>query len=114
MPAPDAEFEMEALIIILVIGWGLYQYNKFNTRNGAETVRAYLFLKMIDSGFSREEARNRTHDIVVSNLDTRIIRDAMAYVKEAQGGMQFPLIRTAYAQGMTSRLPAWYRSIIQV
>ena len=45
---------------------------------------------------------------------TRIIRDAMAYVKETQGGMQFPMIRAAYAQGMTSRLPGWYRSIIQV
>ena len=105
---------MEVLIIILVIGWGLYQYNKFNIRNGAETVRAYLFLYMIENGISPEEARARTHDIIVSDLDTRIIRDAMAYVKEAQGGMQFPMIRAAYAQGMTSRLPGWYRSIIQV
>lgn len=105
---------MEILILIAVIIWGLYQYNKFNIRNGAEAVRAYLFLYMIENGFSPEEARARTHDVVVSDLDTRIIRDAMAYVRETQGGMQFPMIRAAYAQGMTSRLPGWYRSIIQV
>ena len=105
---------MEILIIVLIIGWGIYQYNKFNIRNGAETVRAYLFLNMIENGFPPEVARARTHNIVVSDLDSRIIREAMAYVKEAQGGMQFPLVRAAYAQGMTSRLPKWYRSIIQV
>ena len=75
---------MEILILIAVIIWGFYQYNKFNIRNGAETVRAYLFLYMIEDGFSREEARDRTHDVVVSDLDTRIIRDAMAYVRETQ------------------------------
>ena len=105
---------MEILIIILVIGWGLYKYSKLNIQRGSETVRAYLFLQMVEDGTPPEAARALTQDMIVSNLDAQIIREAMAYVKETQGGMQFPMIRSAYAQGMTSRLPGWYRSILQM
>lgn len=105
---------MEILILIAIIIWGFYQYKKITIRNGGETVRAYLFLYMVEGGSSPEEARAMTNNVDVVDLDTRIIRDAMAYVRETQGGMQFPMIRAAYAQGMTSRLPGWYRSIIQV
>lgn len=105
---------MEILILIAVIIWGFYQYKKITIRNGGETVQAYLFLYMVEGGTSPEEARAITNNVDVVNLDTQIIRDAMAYVRETQGGMQFPMIRTAYAKGMTSKLPGWYRALAQI
>lgn len=105
---------MELLIILLLIGAGIYQLFRMNIRNGAETVRAYMFLHMLQNGASTEQARAVTGGVDVSEVNQDIIRDAMAFVRETQDGKQIPLIRTAYAKGMASRLPGWYRSIMQL
>ncbi len=101
---------MEALIILLLVGAGIYQFFKINIRNGAETVRAYMFLQMLHNGASTDQAR-AVSNVDVSEVNQEVIRDAMDFVRLTQDGKQLPLIRTAYAKGMLSRLPGWYRSI---
>lgn len=100
---------MELLIILLLVGFGIYQLLRFNMRNGAEAVRAHLFLSLLHDGMSVEEARHMT-DIDVSELDPRITANAVSFIREHHDGKQLPIIRNAYRKGMNSRLPGWYRS----
>lgn len=101
---------MEIVIFLLLIGAGIYLIFKINIKNGAETVRAFMYLYALSKGVSPDEARRIT-DVDVSNVNPQVIRDAMDFVREQNDGKQLPLIRSAYEKGMLSRLPKWYRSL---
>lgn len=104
---------MELFIILLLAGFGIYQLLRFNMRNGAETVRAYLFLSLLHDGMSVDQARQMAN-VDVSELDPRIISNTVAFVQEYFHGKQFPLIQAAYEKGMDSHFPNWYRQLKQI
>lgn len=93
---------METLLIVIAIGVGAYWFFKANTRRGAETVRAYVYIGGILAGRSPEEA-NRVAAFDMTNAPTDIIRGAMNAVKNDYNGKQLAMIAEAYRLGMVKR-----------
>ena len=100
---------MELLITLGVVAWGAYAFLKANTKRGAETVRAHIFLGGILAGASAQEA-NDAASIDVVALPTEVLHSAIAHLKGQYGGKQVSMISDAYRYGMRPKLPAWYRA----
>lgn len=99
---------MEFLLVLLLLAGAAYSFFKSNTRRGAETVRAYVFLSGLRTGASVEEA-NFLASFDVANGPTHVIRDAIEHVRYAYGGKQRPMIAEAYRSGMHPKLSYIYR-----
>src|SRR5690606_331171 len=102
---------MELLVLIGLLGWGLVSFLKGNTKRGAETVRAHVFLGGLAAGASVEEA-NHVAAYKVADGPTEVIASAMAHLKAEYGGSQRGMIADAYGKGMKPNLPFWYRQVI--
>lgn len=93
---------MEILLLLLALGSGAYFFFKSNTKRGAETVRAYVYLGGLAAGASPAEA-NRVACLDVVNAPIDVIRGAMAAVKRDYDGKQLSMIGEAYRRGMLAR-----------
>lgn len=91
---------MEILIVVLVVGAALWFFLKRNTRNGADTVQAFVFLRAIKRGASVHDA-NREASYDVADGPTETIREAIEYVQSAYGGSQLALIKDAKRAGLS-------------
>ena len=103
--------ELTVLVIMIVAGWAIYSLVAANTKRGAETVRAHVFLGGLMAGASVSEA-NGVAAYDVASGPTDVIQSAMLHLKAEYGGKQARMISDAYSKGMTPRLPAWYRSFV--
>jgi hypothetical protein len=104
---------MELLLVVAVLGVGAYQFFKLNTARGVETVRSYVFLDGVLSGHPVSEA-NAVAAYDVASGPTDIIQNAMVRVSRDYGGEQLSMIADAYKEGMTPRLPFWYRTLAAI
>ncbi|MCD2183591.1 hypothetical protein [Rhizobium sp. GN54] len=98
------------LIVLALIGWGLYTFFKFNTKRGAETVRAHVFLGRIEAGEHAETANNAAR-LDVLNAPTSLILEAKARIAEQFDGKQGPMIAKSYGLGMTPQISPWLRTL---
>lgn len=95
---------MEAILILALLGAGLFWFFKRNTESGRRFVRAYLFLELLESGSSVQEANSVAKRMYFSkysdgDADTRAIHRARAYAAHAHAGKQLPVIAMAVAKG---------------
>lgn len=102
---------MEFWLLLGLAGWAGYSFLKANTKRGAETVRAHVFLGGIMAGASVEEAE-MTSRFDVASEPTEVIHSAIAHVNGAYGGKQTAMISDACSKGMSSRLPQWYQAVM--
>lgn len=98
-------------MILGLVGWVGYSLFKGNTKRGAETVRAHVFLGGLLAGASVEDA-NRVAEYDVVNGPTEVIQSAIAHLNAEYGGKQRAMISDAYGKGMKSHLPLWYRTLL--
>lgn len=77
---------------------------------GAETVRAFLYLRALMRDYPTEQA----NALSVSSLLTMNPGVLQGIIEEIQTvhGKQMPLIAEAYRRGMQPMLPGWYQSIV--
>lgn len=104
---------MGFFIALLVLGVAAYVFLKTNTKRGAETVRAHVFLGGLHSGATVDEA-NYAANFDIANGRTEIIQSAIDHLKERYRGKQLTMITEAYRQGMQPRLPLWYQVIADI
>lgn len=93
---------MEAIAIIALACVAVYFLIKHNTERGANTVRAYLYLRALAGGASVDDA-NQIACTDVINVRTEIIRAAQEYVSRAYDGKQLAMIADAKARGLMQR-----------
>ncbi|WP_153515156.1 hypothetical protein [Agrobacterium sp. ICMP 6402] len=99
------------MFLILILGalaWGAYQFFKYNTNSGAETLRAYIYLEALLRGDGRETAQSLVSGNMI-DLDTEVMQHIVNEIRIVHAGRQLPLVAEAYRQGMSSRMPGWYR-----
>lgn len=78
-----------------------------NAERGKTFVRAYYYLEALEAGigFTPEQANGSASSLFESwsdpDVDNKVIRRAMAYAKEQNGGNQLPIIEEARAKGFT-------------
>jgi len=99
------------LVVLGVIGWLGYSFLRGNTKRGAETVRAHVYLGGLMAGVTTEEA-NRVclYDVVSGPTET--ILSAKDRLRMEYEGSQAAMISDAYSKGMRPLLPLWYRAIM--
>lgn len=102
---------MELLVLVILIGWGIVTFLKGNTKRGAETVRAHVYLGGVLAGESVEQA-NQYAALDVASGPREVIDSAIAHVHSAYGGSQRAMIVDAYSKGMKSNLPFWYQQVM--
>ncbi|MCR4520280.1 hypothetical protein [Bosea sp. 47.2.35] len=101
------------IIIIGLLIIGAVWFFKNNTRRGAETVRAYVYLNLIESGVDKLLANHAV--LHVMNVEPDVIRSAKLAVARVYGGKQIPMIADAYLAGMLPQLsPGTASRIVQV
>lgn len=92
----------ELLIILVVLGVGIFFFLKGNTQRGVNTVRAYVFLNALKAGTTTEEANKRaSYD--VANGPTQTMRAALNYARQHYSG-QIDMINDAKRQGLAVEL----------
>lgn len=99
---------MYIIVIAGLLAWGAYQFFKYNTNSGAETMRAYLYLEALLNG----ETKNAAQTLASANmtdLDAEVTHHIVKEIRPVHAGRQLPLVAEAYRQGMSSRMPRWYR-----
>lgn len=102
---------MGTIVFLLAAGFSIYKLVAFNTRNGRETVRAFMYLRMLHSGVAVEQAQAMV-DVGIEDVSPDVVRSARAFVQSKFGGRQLPLIRLAYENGMSARLSGWQRLLV--
>lgn len=105
---PTIGADMFFILIVGVLAWGAYQFFKFNTNSGAETMRAYLYLDALLQGESKETAQSLVSGNLI-DLDTEVMRHIVNEIRIVHGGKRLPLVAEAYRQGMVSKMPEWYQ-----
>ena len=95
---------MEFFVVLIVLGAAAYFFIRGNTRRGANTVRAFVYMRAIKCGASVEGA-NEQAQLDVANAPTETIQDAMAFVRLKYGGKQLPLIEDAKQAGLVLSKP---------
>jgi len=101
------------IIIIGLLIIGAVWFFKNNTRRGAETVRSYIYLNLIDSGVDKLLANHAV--LHVMNVEPDVIRSAKLAVARVYGGKQLPMIADAYLTGMLPQLsPGTASRIVQM
>lgn len=94
------------LLFIAALGYGVYWLFRQNTKSGEETVRAFAYLALRETGLTEYQANAMVAD--VSKLPDKTIHQTMAIVRIGYGGKQLPLIAEAYSEGMIPR-SSWAR-----
>ncbi|WP_137933573.1 hypothetical protein [Mesorhizobium comanense] len=104
---------MEILLVLIVLGAGVFYFLKGNVRRGAETVRASIFLTGLESGSTVAEA-NLVASMDAEHMPTSMIHNAMDQVRLFYGGKQLPMIAEAYRKGMQPKLTIWNQVLIDM
>ncbi len=94
------------LLFIAALGYGAYWLFRQNTKSGEETVRAFAYLSLRETGLTEYQANAMVED--VSQLPNQTIHQAMEIVRVGYGGKQLALIAEAYSAGMVPR-SSWAR-----
>ncbi|MFG1312851.1 hypothetical protein [Xanthobacter autotrophicus] len=102
---------MEALLVLGLLGWGVYRFFKLNTAVGAETLRAYVYLELLLKDAPPQKAQELAGRDM-SELKSAFIKHIQHEIRYVHDGKQGPLIAEAYRHGMVSKLPRWYRDLI--
>lgn len=102
---------MGTLIIILAVLYAIYVLIRSNTKRGAESVRAHIYLGGMEAGASKLEA-NAVASVNIIDLPTEIIIQAKKRIQNEYGGKQLPMIADAYRAGMEPKLPTWQRMLM--
>jgi hypothetical protein len=87
--------------VVLVLGGGAWFFFKRNTKRGANTVRAFVYMSERSRGASVEDA-NKAANYDVANGPVEIVRQAMDCVRVAYGGSQLALIAEAKQAGFVA------------
>ncbi|MDX8432851.1 hypothetical protein RFN25_05315 [Mesorhizobium abyssinicae] len=104
---------MEILLVLIVLGAGVFYFLKGNVRRGAETVRASIFLTGLESGSTVAEA-NLVASMDAEHMPASMIHNAMDHVRLFYGGKQLPMIAEAYRKGMKPKLAIWNQVLIDM
>ncbi|CDX49842.1 hypothetical protein MPL1032_100247 [Mesorhizobium plurifarium] len=104
---------MGILLVLIVLGGGVWYFLKGNVRRGAETVRASIFLTGLESGHTVAEA-NLMASMDAEYMPTPMILNAMDHVRLFYGGKQLPMIAEAYRKGMKPKLAFWNQVLIDM
>lgn len=99
---------MGIIVFLLIAGWGVYQFFKFNTSSGVETTRAYVYLEALLNGETKEAAQGLASGDMM-NLDTEVLRHILDEIRVVHGGRSLSMVAEAYRRGMTSRMSWWYQ-----
>ncbi|CAN7356296.1 hypothetical protein LJR231_002065 [Phyllobacterium sp. LjRoot231] len=103
------------LILLGVLAFASYKAFRFVTiRMGAEAVRAYVYLELLNIGETADEA-NFYADRAVTDTSSSLMRKAIEQADYAyrmvHSGKKLPVIGRAYRDGMQSTMPVWYRTV---
>jgi len=104
---------MEFLIFLALAGWGGFKLFKLSTAMGGETLRAYVFLEALLNDAPLHIAQTMAARDM-ADLPTELILHIKREIGSVHGGKQTPLIAEAYKWGMMSKVPSWYRSLIEL
>lgn len=102
------------IIILGLLAFAVFKFFRHTTRAGAEAVRAYVFLEMLNKGMSSQAANVATDALLedpASDEALNAVNMAKQAYRELHEGKQLPMIGYAYSQGMTTSMPAWYRNL---
>lgn len=108
-----ARGKMEFLVFLALAGWGGFKLFKLSSAMGGEALRAYIFLESLLNDVSLRTAQEMASRDM-ADLPTEIIQRIRQEIASVHGGKQTPLIVEAYNWGMTSKIPSWYRSMIEL
>ncbi len=101
-------------IILGLLAFAGFKFFRHTTRAGAEAVRAYVFLEMLNKGMSSQAANVATDALLedpAADEALNAVNMAKQAYRELHEGKQLPMIGYAYSQGMTTSMPAWYRNL---
>ncbi|MBZ9884708.1 hypothetical protein LB535_20375 [Mesorhizobium sp. CA10] len=104
---------MDILLGLVVLGAAVFYFLKGNSRRGAETVRASIFLTGLESGHTVAEA-NLVASMDAEHMPASMIHNAMDHVRVFYGGKQLPMIAEAYRKGMKPKLAMWNQVLIDM
>jgi hypothetical protein len=91
---------MGMIVLIVLFGAAAYYLLRRATERGANTVRAYLYLRAINEGASVSEANQIAHVDLASGSHHLSIPQAQEYVRLTYGGKQLPIIADAISRGL--------------